>query len=219
MPRLCNGDRLTREEFERRWEAMPDLKLAELIEGRAYITNRVPFSHAGPHADIVGWLGMYHAYTPRTLGGNNGSVRMDSDNMPQPDGVLMIDSRSGGQARIDEDDYIDGAPELIVEVAFSSASYDLHDKLHVYRRNGVREYIVWRIFENEIDYFVLRGTQYVRHSGDTQGRYRSEIFPGLWLDSKPLLNGELATVFDYLRSGLSSSEHAEFVRRLESIGG
>jgi Uma2 family endonuclease len=217
IPPLSNGDRLSRDEFERRYDATPGLKHAELIEGRVFVAPPVSFAgHGSPHVDILTWVGTYRAATPGVGASDNGSVRLDLDNMPQPDGFMIILPKYGGQARIDEDDYLEGAPELIVEVAPSSVSYDLHDKLEVYRRDGVREYIVWRTFENEIDYFILRGSQYVRHAPDHAGRYRSEIFPGLWLDSKSLLNGDLAAVLNFLNQGISSAEHAEFAKRLQS---
>src|SRR5207248_2634562 len=83
------------------------------------------------------------------------------------------------------DDFIKAAPELVAEVSASSVSYDLHSKLNVYRRNGVREYIVWRVLDKEIDWFVLRGTQFERLTLDGL-LLKSEAFPGLWLDPAAL---------------------------------
>src|SRR5437763_6954003 len=83
-PPLENGDRLTREEFERRYDAMPDLKKAELIEGVVFMPSPVRIRrHSGPHADIGTWAGIYRAHTPGVGIGDNGSVRLDEDNMPQ----------------------------------------------------------------------------------------------------------------------------------------
>jgi Uma2 family endonuclease len=146
--------------------------------------------------------------------GDNGSVRLDLDNEPQPDALLLIDPTCGGQVRISADGIIEGAPELVAEVASSSVSYDLHAKLHVYRRNGVREYIVWRVLDQEIDWFVLRAGQYERMPVDAQGLVRSEVLPGLWLDSAALIRGDLATVLAVVQRGLASPEHAAFVTRL-----
>ena len=212
---LENGDRLTRDEFERRYEAMPHLKKAELIEGVVYMPSpvRQP-QHGEPHAHVIIWLGHYLVGTPGVTVGDNSTVRLDLDNEPQPDGLLFIDPACGGQALIDADGYIEGAPELVAEVASSSASYDLHAKLRVYRRNGVREYLVWRVLEQEIDWFVLRAGQYERLSLDAEGLLRSEVFPGLWLDPTALLRGDLATVFAVVQRGLASPEHAAFATRL-----
>jgi Uma2 family endonuclease len=146
---------------------------------------------------------------------DNSTVRLDLDNEPQPDALLLIDPARGGQVRFSPDDYIEGSPELVAEVASSSVSYDLHAKLHVYRRNGVREYVVWRVLEQAIDWFVLRAGQYERLPVDANGLLRSEVFPGLWLDAVALVRGELATVLAIVQQGLGSPEHAAFVARLQ----
>jgi Uma2 family endonuclease len=159
------------------------------------------------------WLGTYEAATPGTLVGDNGTVRLDLDNEPQPDLLLLIDPAKGGQARISDDDYVEGAPELVAEIASSSVSYDLGAKLNAYRRNGVREYLVWRVLDREIDCFVLREGRYEPLSLDS-GLYKSEVFPGLWLDPAALARGQLAAVLRALEKGLASPEHAAFCKRL-----
>src|SRR6266446_10428945 len=195
VPPLENGDKLTRAEFERRYEAMPHLKKAELIEGVVYVPSPVRYRHHGaPHALLIGWLVQYAAGTPGVEVSDNSTVRLDLDNEPQPDALLLIDPACGGQTHFSSDDYIEGSPELVAEVASSSVSYDLHAKLHVYRRNGVREYIVWRVLEQTIDWFVLRAGQYERLPMEANGLLRSEVFPGLWLDPAALVQGDLATV-------------------------
>jgi len=215
VPALENGDRLTRAEFERRYEAMPHLKKAELIEGVVYVPSPVRHrQHGLPHAHLIGWLFQYTANTPGVEVGDNSSVRLDLDNEPQPDALLFIDPTRGGQVRISDDGIIEGAPELVAEVASSSVSYDLHAKLHVYRRNGVCEYIVWRVLEQAVDWFVLRDGQYERMPRDAQGLVRSGVFPGLWLDPAALLRGDLSTVLAIVRQGLTSPEHNAFVARL-----
>src|SRR5689334_16877363 len=161
------GDRLTRAEFERRYEAMPDLKKAELIEGVVYMPSPVRVQrHGRPHAWVIGWLIHYEAGTPGVATADNTTARLDMDNEPQPDGLLYIDPARGGQARISADDYIEGAPELAAEIAASSVSFDLHEKMNVYRRNGVQEYIVWRVLDGAIDWFRLHEGQYVRLTPD-----------------------------------------------------
>jgi len=217
VPPLEPGDRLTREEFERRYEAMPNLKKAELIEGVVYIPSAVRLSaHGEPDLDLITWLGTYRALTPGVRAAGNATVRLDLDNEPQPDAVLLIDPALGGQARINADDYIESAPEKVAEVAASTASYDLHTKLNVYRRNGVKEYLVWRVLEQELDWFVLRGSQYDRLQADTQDWLRNETFPGLWLDTAALLRGDMGRVLAVVQQGVASPEHATFVQRLEA---
>ncbi|MFN6519341.1 MAG: Uma2 family endonuclease [Nostoc sp. CreGUA01] len=215
IPLLESGDRLTRHEFERRYHAMPDTKKAELIEGVVYVASPLRFnSHGKPHANLIGWLWNYKIATPGVELGDNVTVRLDLDNEPQPDVVLLIDEKLGGQARISDDDYIEGAPELIAEVAASSAANDLHDKKKVYRRNGIKEYIVWRILENQLDWFCLENGEYRALEPDINNIIKSRIFPGLWLDVQALCTGEMTKVLAMLQQGLSSEEHAEFVQSL-----
>lgn len=219
VPELRAGDRLTRAEFERRYAAMPYLQKAELIEGVVYMPSPVSTEeHGGPHFDLITWLGVYRARTVGVQGGDNATLRLDLDNELQPDAFLRILPEFGGQSRT-RDGYVEGAPELIAEVAASSASYDLHDKLNVYRRNGVREYLVWRVWDRTIDWFVLRDGRYQNLPPTPSGGYKSEVFPGLWLDSAALIEGDLGRVLQVLQEGLNSPEHAGFVRALQSEPG
>lgn len=215
IPPLKNGDRLTRTEFERRYDAMPHLKKAELIKGIVYMPSPVNHEkHASPHFDLIGWLWTYRLATPGVQGGDNGSLRLDLHNEPQPDAYLLLPEH-GGQARIDADGYVACAPELVAEVAASSANYDLHDKLDVYRDNRVREYVIWRVLDQAIDWFVLRGDRYEPLPLDTDGLYKSEVLPGLWLDPAALIRDDLASVLQTLQQGLASPEHAALVARLQ----
>jgi hypothetical protein len=216
VPPLENGDQLTRDEFERRYEAMPDLKKAELIEGVVYMPSPVRLDqHGSPQADLITWLGVYRASTPGVRLGDNSTIRVDVTNEHQPDALLMIDPGRHGQARISPDGYVEGAPELVGEVAASSAGIDLNAKLRVYRRNGVSEYLVWRVLDQAIDWFVLRQDQYERLPLSAAGVYQSEVFPGLWLDAAALAQFDLARVLRVLQQGIASPEHAAFVARLE----
>jgi Uma2 family endonuclease len=214
-PPLENGDRLTRAEFERRYDAMPTLKKAELIEGEVYMPSPVRHrQHSHPHTRLVSWLANYETETPGVEAGDNGSIRLDLDNEPQPDAYLMIRPERGGRARISNDDFIEGAPELVAEIASSSASYDLGRKLDVYRRSGVCEYLVWRVLDRKIDWFVNRDGRFEPMAAAEGGILRSTIFPGLWLAADALVLGQKLTVKEVLQAGLSSPEHAEFLVRL-----
>jgi len=215
IPPLENGDRLTRIEFERRYQLMPDNKKAELIEGVVYVASPVRANrHGRPHSEIIGFLLVYRIQTPGVYLTDNTTVRLDADNEPQPDALLRIEPEVGGNSRITADDYIEGAPELIVEVAASSASYDLNDKLNAYRRNGVQEYIVWQSYENRIDWFRLEEGRYVSLEPDEVGIIRSNVFPGLWLAVNALREGNLAEVLAVLQRGIQTAEHQEYVQRL-----
>jgi Uma2 family endonuclease len=217
LPPLENGDRLTRLEFERRYQSMPQLKKAELIEGVVYVAAALRFrSHGQPHAQLLGWLFNYQVATPGIELADNTTVRLDRDNEPQPDVALFVNPDLGGQVQVSDDDYLEGAPELIAEVAASTASYDLGDKKNAYRRNGVQEYLVWQMFENRLDWFVLQDDLYVNLAPDADGIIRSRQFPGLWLALDGLLAGDMVRVLAVLQQGLNSPEHQEFVQRLAS---
>ena len=214
---LENGDRLTRPEFERRYQAMPQLNKAELIEGVVYVPSPVrSTSHAKPHGLIITWLGVYSAATFGVELNDNATLRLDMDNEPQPDALLRLDERLGGQSRLSTDDYIEGGPELIVEIAASSAAYDVHDKLRAYRRNQVQEYLVWQVHEHRLDWWQLQEGAYVSLQADASGIVRSVVFPGLWLTTSALIEGNLAEVLVMLQAGLAAPEHQAFVEQVRT---
>ena len=148
---------------------------------------------------------------------DNATVRLDWENEPQPDALLRLDEACGGQSRISEDDYVEGAPELIVEVASSSASYDLHDKLRAYRRNGVKEYLVWLVSERALRWYRLEEGEYRPQAADAAGVLSSAVFPGLWLDPEALLAGEMQRVLAAVQAGLGSAAHQAFVQQLQAL--
>lgn len=219
IPPLENGDRLTRPEFERRYHAMPHLKKAELIEGTVYVASPLRFEpHAEPHGDVMGWLWTYKVATPGVRLGDNPTVRLDLDNEPQPDAVLLIDAAYGGNASISEDGYVDGAPELVVEIAASRASIDLGDKKRAYRRNGVQEYVIWQVFDRKLDWYSLDTGDYILLRPDEDGILRSRVLPGLWLNPAAMLASDMAAVLSTIQAGLASIEHCAFVQQFFSSG-
>ena len=212
---MLAGDHLDAVEFERRYDAMPDTKKAELIEGIVYMPSPVRLTqHGRPHGHLATWIGVYEASTPGVLMGDDSTLRLDTKNRPQADASLMIDPAKGGQAKL-IDDYIVGGPELLAEVSASTASMDLNTKLEVYRRAKVREYVVWRVEDEEIDWFVLRRGRFARLAPQ-DGILKSEIFPGLWLDPAALARLHLARVLEVVGMGIASPEHAAFVARLQA---
>ncbi len=219
LPHLENGDRLTRAEFERRYSAMPSRKKAELIEGVVYMSSPVRIKpHAQPHADIMGWLSIYRAATPGVLVADNGTVRLDADNEVQPDALMWLAPELGGRAHLSSDEYLEGAPELVVEIAASSAAIDLNTKLNVYRRNGVREYIVWSVFDQRVDWFYLTEEgEYEPLKADDAGVVRSKVFPGLHLAVKALLAGDLAPVLAEAQAGVATETHKAFGAQLTAL--
>ncbi|QQE66071.1 hypothetical protein GFS31_27670 [Leptolyngbya sp. BL0902] len=215
-PPLENGDRLTRYEFERRASHASSPKKLELINGVVHMAAALRYrSHGLPHSHIMTWLGLYAAYTPGLELADNATVRLDVDNEPQPDALLRLEEDYGGQSRISDDDYIEGAPELIVEIAGSTISYDLHDKLQVYRRHGVKEYMVWRVYDHAIDWFHLEEGNYVPLSPNEQGLIESKLFPGLVLALDAMLNHNLVDVLAEQQTHLSHKKYLDFYQELQ----
>ena len=216
VPLLHAGDRLTRIEFERRWEVVPELTRAELLEGVVYLPPpSVPYKFGVARFDLIGWLGLYRLHTAGVSGSVNASIRFDERNMPQPDILLHVLESRGGRCRVTPDDYLEGGPELIAEIANTTARYDLGVKREVYRRHGVQEYIVWRVADGALDWFVLRDGAFVPLAPGPDGVIRSEVFPGLWLDRTALLAGNAAALLRAAQEGHGSPEHGDFLRALQ----
>jgi Uma2 family endonuclease len=208
---LSNGDHLTRREFERRYEATAEKVKAELIEGVVYMASPVYLPHAESHHAISGWLFNYRAHTSKIRVADNVTIRLDSENEVQPDLAAWMDGR---KVRHSQEGYLEGAPELVIEIAVSSASYDLHEKMRVYRRNGIQEYIVWRVLDQKVDWFELKDGEYVPFVPDVSGVIKSKVFPGLWLAVNELLSGDLGKVLAELNEGLATEEHKDFAQKL-----
>jgi Uma2 family endonuclease len=220
VPVLRAGDKLTRDEFERRYAAMPEVKKAELIEGVVYMGSPVRHEqHGRPEHLLAGWLIFYQLRTPGLDAGGNSTLRLDLDNEPQPDLLLRVPTHAGGTSRVTPDGYLEGAPELVIEVAASSTSYDLHQKLGAYRRNGVREYLVHRVEDGEVDWFVLEHGTYVRQQADAAACLHSRSFPGLCLDVAALLAEDLAALQAAIDRAVATDAHAAFLARLAGRAG
>ncbi|MFN8492258.1 MAG: Uma2 family endonuclease [Caldilineaceae bacterium] len=216
IPPLETGDHLTRAEFERRYKLHPEIKKAELIEGVVYVASPVHVPHGEPHLYIGGWVTYYLAATPGLRAVDNTSIILNQKNEYQPDISVWIDETFGGQARVGESQMLEGAPELAIEIAASSASIDLKTKKKVYQRHGVREYIVLLAHERAIRWFVLQQGEYQLLLADQDGILRSRHFPGLWFDEKSFWGRDLAQLFTVLQQGLATPEHAEFVTQLQA---
>lgn len=214
LPLLANGDLLHSKEFLRRYDRMPDVKKAELIEGVVFMGSPVSISHARPDMIIHAWLLTYSARTPGTEPLANVTVILDSQNTVQPDSLLRLLPTRNGRTQVTTSDLLSGPPELIVEIAASSASIDAHKKLAVYQRSGVAEYLLWRVDEGRFDWLHLEDEEYVTAQPDATGIFRSRVFPGLQVSLAALLACDSAAVLASLQEGLAAPAHAEFVRSL-----
>lgn len=214
---LCNGDKMSRAEFHELYERTAHGFKAELIEGEVYVASPVSWGHARPDYVVGTLLGNYEARTPGVEGGANGTVFLSHEDEVQPDSLLRILPEFGGQTRLEQHkdrEYLVGAPELILEVALSSRSIDLHRKRRVYQRYGVLEYVVVCVKEKTLRWFDLRNNATL--ASDEGGVLKLTTFPGLWLDASAICRHDFAAALKTLEAGLASPEHAEFVARLEA---
>jgi hypothetical protein len=212
VPPLAQGDKLTREEFLRRWEAHPEIQNAELIGGIVHMSSPVPVEHGDKDGQVGGWLQYYSAFTAGTASGHNTTSFLLGDT-PQPDLNLRVLPAFGGTSWV-EGKYLHGLPELLAEISISSAAYDLHAKLDLYEAAKVPEYLAVLLYEEEIRWHALVEGKYQPLAPGADGVWRSRVFPGLWLDGKALLAGDMAQVLAKLQEGLNSPEHQAFVAEL-----
>lgn len=219
IPPIEAGDRLDRAEFHRRYLATPRIKKAELVEGVVFVPSPLRLTyHAEPHADLIGWVQTYRAATPGIRVADNATLLLDDRNELQPDLVARIDEQHGGRSRRTPHDYLAGAPELVIEIASSSASYDLHAKRSVYERHGVQEYLVWRTLDGGVDWWELVDGRYTALPRDAEGRIASRVLPGLVLDLPALLDGDFARVLATQLARHGGPAHAAFLRQLQGSG-
>jgi len=190
---------------------MPKSFRAELIGGIVYVPSPLKSDHGGLHADVVTWANIYRSRTPGARVLDNATDVLGPDSEPQPDTLLVLE---GGQTRITSDGYVEGPPELIAEVASSSAAYDLHEKRRDYERYGVGEYLVVLVRESRVVWFTRPAgpkSAFIELAAGADGIYRSPSLPGLWLDAAALFRSDLPRLLDVLNQGLAAPEHATFV--------
>jgi Uma2 family endonuclease len=221
VPPLRHGDRMDVPEFLRRWEAMPEPRpRAELLEGTVWLSmSPIGYQrHDRPQVIMATLMGTYEAATPGVQAGGSASLRLNLRSMPEPDAFLRLLAELGGRSEEGPDDYLEGAPELVVEIAATTVRKDTGLKFDIYRRAGVCEYVVWKTERGDIDWFIRRGDRFDPLPADDDGAFRSETFPGLWLDVSALLRHDVAAALATLHRGLASRGHAAFVRKLQKAG-
>jgi hypothetical protein len=101
-----------------------------------------------------------------------------------------------------------------MEAAHSTEAFDLHQKKADYEQARVLEYLVLSLREKKLYWFDLKRRREVRP--DTQGIYRSRVFPGLWLDGPALLARNASRLIEVIQQGVASPAHARFVARLQA---
>lgn len=209
---LHNGDHMPQAEFHRIYSTMPEDVKAELIGGIVYMASPLKISHGSNHVVLASVFFAYESATKGTETGNNTTVIMDDESEPQPDLYMRILPECGGQSGTTEDDYVEGAPELIAEIANTSRAIDLHRKRAVYRDAGVREYLVLSLHEQQLRWFDL--AQDAELATPADGVIRSLVFPGLWIDSAAVVNRDHRQLMETLERGLAEPSHTDFVKQL-----
>jgi len=214
LPPLVHGQHLDQPTFHERYEAMPPDTRAELVGGVVYMPSPMRGDHGKSSRFVAGWLFHYECHTSGIEGYDGSTVKLYRKGEPQPDHLLVIPADLGGQSNVDDENYLTGAPELIVEVARSSRAYDLNLKKADYERARVLEYLVVELGPDCIHWFVRRGDPFGDLSPGPDGIYRSEVFPGLWLDAGALFAQDRRRLIRVLKRGLATPEHAAFVAKL-----
>src|SRR5262245_17339810 len=204
LPPLINGDRLDQKTVHARYEAMPSHVRAELIGGIVYRPSPLKPPHGRTGPQTLGWLILYEAATPGVETYENTTSILDEQSEPQPDAFLIVSPALSGQMRLNEDGYLEGAPEFVAEIAYGSESIDLHGKKDDYERTGVKEYLVVALRQQRVHWFILRDGRYHNHPPGADGIYRSEVFPGLWLDPAALLRLDALRIKQVLDQGLAT---------------
>jgi hypothetical protein len=214
IPLLANGDRMSQPEFHRRYQQYPKDVKFELVGGTVYMASPLRNLHGRYHQKFNWVFLLYEEGTSGVETTDNATVILGEESEPQPDTTLRVLAECGGQSRVDDDEYVAGAPELLAEVAYSSRAIDMNQKREDYERAGVLEYLVLCIEERELHWFHFPSGNQI--TPNRQGISRSVVFPGLWIDNRSLLEQNKARLREVVEQGLASHAHVAFVRRLEA---
>ncbi len=212
---LENGARMDQPTFHALYKQTPEGFRAQLIGGTVYVmASPTSQRHGRPHARIVHWLSLYSDDTPGTDVLDNTTNVLGRESEPEPDACLLVQPEYGGQTAADKDDMLVGAPELIVEVANTTRAIDLGRKKADYEEAGVREYVVILAQEQAVVWFRRGPDEFTEMPAGANGVFRSELFPGLWLDPRGIFDPTTRRLTAATRKGLASPEHAAFVAGL-----
>jgi Uma2 family endonuclease len=214
QPLLVNGDRLSQPEFHRRYATYPDGVHCELIGGIVFMASPLRRAHGRNHVKLIRLLEEYESQTPGIELLDNATAILGKESELQPDLCLRVLAEFGGQSAESEGDYVEGAPELVAEIAQSTRAIDLHLKRHDYQRAGVLEYMVLSVEEPKLTWFNFTAKNHIEP--DARGIARSQAFPGLWIDVPSLLAGNREQMLEAMTRGLKSPAHRAFVKKLKA---
>ena len=216
---LSNGDCMQQKEFHRLYQKAPARFRAELVNGIVYVSEPVSEAHGYSHTRLSSIFDAYSASTPGTRVYDNSTVILSEEDEVQPDLFLRILPIYQGQTQDvtrgpQRLRYVKGAPELVAEIASSSRAIDLHVKQKRYQLAGVLEYIVICLEPLHIVWFNLSEGRLMEC--DTDGIFRSTVFPGLWIHRDGLLQMDYHFTMRTLNLGIASKEHQAFAKKLAS---
>jgi len=210
---LAPGDRMELKEFLERWDQLPELKFAELIDGVVYMPSAVSLPH-GDFDRLAGSVFGYYRLRSGICSGSTNATWLMRESAPQPDLALYLQPEYGGQTKIGPRKLGSGIPELTVEVCISSRSYDLGPKLALNERVGVPEYLAILTEEKRFEWRTLVQDSYQFLQPDN-GVFRSRILPGLWIDEPAFWRADGPRLLTVLEDGMDSPEFLEFKRKLK----
>ena len=199
---LHNGDRLAAREFLRRYEAMPGVKKAELIDHFVFMASPVSNRHAEADNALQGLFFLYANANHGTIASTNPTLRLGEGDVVQPDALLRRLPENGGTSSLDENGYVTGTPELVAEIAASTTAIDLHKKRDSYLRASVPEYLVWDVVGERLHHWRLDGGDYHQLPDVAEGVTESRVFPGLRIDRGALDARDAKRATETLRKAL-----------------
>ena len=210
---LVEGQRLDQPTFHALYEAMPPGNRAELIDGVVFMPSSVGVEHGEAVVPMIVWLSYYAEMTVGVRVMDNATTVLGWKSELQPDGLLRILPEYGGQTW-NEGGLVHGAPEFVAEISKATRYADLGPKRDDYERAGVLEYLVHASDPSEILWYAREQGVLVQRTVDSDGLYRSAVFPGLWLDPVALLKGDTRRLRAVVDLGCATPEHAAFIGRL-----
>ena len=214
VPPFENGDRMDQPTFHALYETTPPGFKAELVGGVVYMASPVSVNHGRPHRVLTSWIDAYAQHTEGTEWFSDLTIILADSNEPQPDLTLILLPEFGGFTQENDRGFLVGPPELVIEVAVSTAAIDLNAKRHDYYLYGVQEYLVVEVKTQTVHWFKRGKSAFQVLKPAADGSIRSKQFPGLWLNPDAVFERSPKALLETLHLGIASPEHAKFIAKL-----
>ena len=213
--RLRDGERIPPDEFRRRCGVLEAVGVDFRVEYVNGVVRMMPppnfAGHTHPIRVMQGLLSAYTRQTPGVIDYTESGVTLPVEETSadvSPDLCLVVQPGRGGQMSVDDAGYFVGPPELVVEVANSSLSYDLGEKRDLYEAAGVQEYLVHATRERRLLMMRRDGDRFRTVMPDADGVLASRIFPGLVFDTAAIIADDIAAAEATLDRVMQSPEVA-----------